>query len=80
MRTAWELAVTKSLQHANVVSVHAVLTDVVVEKRSKRVIRFVPSVPQVGACVWEVGGGRAQLSAWCACDLAVICSGSRSHQ
>lgn len=46
MRTAWELAVTKSLQHANVVAVHAVLTDVVVEKRSKRSIRFMPSTPQ----------------------------------
>lgn len=46
MRTAWELAVTKSLQHSNVVSVHAVLTDVVVEKRSKRSIRFMPSTPQ----------------------------------
>lgn len=49
MRTAWELAVTKSLSHSNVVAVHAVLTDVVVEKRSKRIIRFVPSTPQVRA-------------------------------
>jgi len=44
MRIAWELAVTKSLSHPNVVMVYAVLTDVVVEKKSKRVIRFVPTV------------------------------------
>ncbi|GLC40874.1 Receptor-interacting serine/threonine-protein kinase 3 [Pleodorina starrii] len=43
MRTAWELAVTKSVSHPNIVMVYATFTDVVVVKLSKRLIRFVPA-------------------------------------
>jgi hypothetical protein len=46
------------LQHVNVVSVHAVLTDVLVEKRSKRIIRFVPSMVgdrSGGSACWLLG-------------------------
>ncbi|GFH24803.1 protein kinase domain-containing protein, partial [Haematococcus lacustris] len=63
MRTAWELAVTKSLQHSNVVAVLNVLTDVLVEKHSKRVIRFVPSTA-VDAMItsWSSSMGVPTLS------------------
>ncbi len=54
MRTAWELAVTKSVSHPNIVMVYATFTDVVVVKLSKRLIRFVPAAttladPAMGA-------------------------------
>ncbi|GFH19512.1 protein kinase domain-containing protein [Haematococcus lacustris] len=64
MRTAWELAVTKSLQHSNVVAVLNVLTDVLVEKHSKRVIRFVPSTAVDAAITsWSSSMGVPTLSA-----------------
>ncbi|GAX73010.1 hypothetical protein CEUSTIGMA_g462.t1 [Chlamydomonas eustigma] len=42
MRTAWELAVTKSLKHPNIVFVHAVLTDVIAVKKGRKTISFIP--------------------------------------
>ncbi|KAJ9521920.1 hypothetical protein QJQ45_024789 [Haematococcus lacustris] len=65
MRTAWELAVTKALQHSNVVAVHMVLTDVLVEKFSKRIIRFIPSslAADAQSSSWGSSMGVPTLSA-----------------
>ncbi|KAG2439441.1 hypothetical protein HXX76_004797 [Chlamydomonas incerta] len=43
LKTAWELAVNKSLSHPSIVTVHAILTDVHLQKTSTRVLRFVPA-------------------------------------
>ncbi|PNW80138.1 hypothetical protein CHLRE_08g379500v5 [Chlamydomonas reinhardtii] len=58
MRTAWELAVTKSVSHPNIVMVYATFTDVVVVKLSKRLIRFVPAATTL-AEPGSTGGGAA---------------------
>ncbi len=58
MRTAWELAVIKSLAHPNVVHVLAVYTDMAVEKRSRRIIRFIHSSAQAAQV-----GGRSEHTA-----------------
>ncbi|GAX73009.1 hypothetical protein CEUSTIGMA_g461.t1 [Chlamydomonas eustigma] len=42
MRNAWELAVTMTLRHPNVVSVHLMLTDVAVSKKGRRTVLFLP--------------------------------------
>ncbi|KAG2426463.1 hypothetical protein HXX76_011693 [Chlamydomonas incerta] len=62
MRTAWELAVTKSVSHPNIVMVYATFTDVVVVKLSKRLIRFVPAATTL-ADPGSTGGGGGSTSA-----------------
>ncbi len=42
IRTAWELAMARTLSHPHIVNVLAVYTDVAVAKQSRRVIRFTP--------------------------------------
>ncbi|KAG2452407.1 hypothetical protein HYH02_002650 [Chlamydomonas schloesseri] len=62
MRTAWELAVTKSVSHPNIVMVYATFTDVVVVKLSKRLIRFVPAATTL-AEPGSAGAGGGSASA-----------------
>ncbi len=57
MRTAWELAVTRSLNHVNIVAVHAVLTDVAVLSRAHRVLMFVPHTARAACLLGGAGRG-----------------------
>ncbi|KAG2502013.1 hypothetical protein HYH03_000509 [Edaphochlamys debaryana] len=64
LKTAWELAVNKSLSHPSIVTVHAILTDVHLQKTSTRVLRFVPAAAleaqQQAAALAAAGGSNGQ--------------------
>ncbi|GIL92971.1 hypothetical protein Vretifemale_20444 [Volvox reticuliferus] len=67
LKTAWELAVNKSLSHPSIVTVHAILTDVHLQRTSTRILRFVPSTlesQQVAAAAASTGPGSPSQTAF----------------